>query len=218
MISFFKKTLLAILVCFTSIIYSQNDVDSNIESHSFFNLNRGDNAVTASVGTAIINGDFPDPLFEFYAQIGYKRFINPFLNVNFTYNKFNLAYKDIANDGFMSFDINVEGLLMPDKPFSPFVFAGAGLNASNYFKQSDMKTQFGLGIEYIVTDGVGIKLFTDYNYVFSDLVDGKEFGGSDDAYWRIGFGINYYFGNSKKKKEPISGPSIIKSNPIIHNN
>ena len=138
--------------------------------------------------------------------------------INFTYNKFNLGFKDIANNGFMSFDINVEGLLMPNKPFSPFVFAGVGLNASNYFKQSDIKTQMGFGIEYIVTRRLGLKLFTDYNYVFSDLVDGKEFGSSDDAFWRIGFGINYYFGNSKKKKEPISGPSIINSNPIIHNN
>lgn len=117
----------------------------------------------------------------------------------------------------MSFDINAEGLLMPDKPFSPFVFAGFGLNASNYFKQSDIKSQVGFGLEYIVSEGLGVKLFTDYNLVFSDLVDGREFGNTDDAYWRIGFEINYYFGNSKKK-EPISGPSIIKSNPIIHNN
>ena len=137
---------------------------------------------------------------------------------NSDYNKFNLGFKDIANNGFMSFDINVEGLLMPNKPFSPFVFAGVGLNASNYFKQSDIKTQMGFGIEYIVTRRLGLKLFTDYNYVFSDLVDGKEFGSSDDAFWRIGFGINYYFRDAKKKKESISGPSIINSNPIIHNN
>jgi len=218
MIAFIKKTLIIILVGFTGLIYSQTEGEPNSKSNSFFHLNRGDNVITAAVGTAIINGDFPDPLFEFFGQIGYKRFITPFLNINFTYNKFNLAYKDVANNGFMSFDINVEGLLMPNKPFSPFVFAGIGLNASNYFKQSDIKTQMGFGLEYIVTESIGVKLFTDYNYVFSDLVDGKEFGDSDDTFWRIGFGINYYFGNSKKKKEPISGPSIINSNPIIHNN
>ena len=199
-------------------IYSQTKGESKNTSDSYFNLNRANNVITASVGTAVINGDFPDPIFGFYGQIGYKRFINPFLNVNFTYNKFNLGFKDIANNGFMSFDINVEGLLMPNKPFSPFVFAGVGLNASNYFKQSDIKTQMGFGIEYIVTRRLGLKLFTDYNYVFSDLVDGKEFGSSDDAFWRIGFGINYYFRDDKKKKESISGPSIINSNPIIHNN
>ena len=218
MISFLKKTLLIFLMSSTGMIYSQTKGESKNTSDSYFNLNRANNVITASVGTAVINGDFPDPIFGFYGQIGYKRFINPFLNVNFTYNKFNLGFKDIANNGFMSFDINVEGLLMPNKPFSPFVFAGVGLNASNYFKQSDIKTQMGFGIEYIVTRRLGLKLFTDYNYVFSDLVDGKEFGSSDDAFWRIGFGINYYFGNSKKKKEPISGPSIINSNPIIHNN
>ena len=218
MISFLKKTLLIILVCFTSNIYSQTEVKSNTKSNSFFYLNRGNNAVTASIGTAVINGDFPDPLFEFYAQIGYKRFINPFLNLNFTYNKFNLAYKDIANNGFMSFDLNVEGMLMPNSPLTPYAFAGFGLNASNYFKQTDPKSQIGFGLEYIIQENLGLKLFADYNYVFSDLVDGRDFGSSNDTYWRIGFGINYYFGDSKKKKEPISGPSIINSNPIIHNN
>ena len=209
MISFLKKTLLIFLMSSTGMIYSQTKGESKNTSDSYFNLNRANNVITASVGTAVINGDFPDPIFGFYGQIGYKRFINPFLNVNFTYNKFNLGFKDIANNGFMSFDINVEGLLMPNKPFSPFVFAGVGLNASNYFKQSDIKTQMGFGIEYIVTRRLGLKLFTDYNYVFSDLVDGKEFGSSDDAFWRIGFGINYYFRDAKKKKESISGPSII---------
>jgi curli production assembly/transport component CsgG len=105
MIVFIKKTLIIILVGFTGLIYSQTEVGSFSKSNSFFHLNRGDNVITAAVGTAIINGDFPDPLFEFYGQIGYKRFINPFLNINFTYNKFNLAYKDIANNGFMSLGI-----------------------------------------------------------------------------------------------------------------
>jgi curli production assembly/transport component CsgG len=218
MIFFFKKALIIILVCFTGIIYSQTEVKPSTKSNSFFHLNRGENVITAAIGMAVINGDYPDPLFEFYGQIGYKRFINPFLNINFTYNKFNLAYKDVANNGFMSFDINAEGLLLPDKPFSPFVFAGVGLNASNYFEQSDVKSQIGFGLEYIVAEGIGVKLFTDYNHVFSDLVDGREFGASDDVFWRIGFGINYYFGDSKKRKEPITGPSIINSNPIIHNN
>ena len=218
MIAFFKKIVIIILVGFTGILYSQNEVESNNKSNSFFYQNRGENVFTVSIGTAVINGDFPDPLFEFYGQIGYKRFINPFLNINFTFNKFNLAYKDIANNGFMSFDINAEGLLLPDKPLTPFVFAGFGLNASNYFKQSDIKSQMGFGLEYIVSKDIGVKLFTDYNLVFSDLVDGREFGSTDDVYWRIGFGINYYFGDSKKKKETINGPSIINSNPIIHNN
>ena len=157
-------------------------------------------------------------MFEFYGQVGFKRYINPYVNINFTYNKFNLAHKNVSNDGFMSFDLNVESTIRPDSFFTPFVFAGIGINASNYFKETGMKIQGGLGLEYIILEGFGLKLFTDYNHTFSDELDGKVFGDANDVYWRIGFGVNYYFGNSNKKPKISSDePTIINSNPIIHN-
>ena len=109
--------------------------------------------------------------------------------------------------------------MLPHQRFSPFVFAGGGYNASNYFKQTATKFQGGGGIEYIVTDGFVLKLYTDYNYVLSDELDGLIAGNSDDTYFRIGFGINYYFGaNSSKTKLKKGEKSIIKSNPIIDKN
>ncbi|MFD2824170.1 Curli production assembly/transport component CsgG [Lacinutrix iliipiscaria] len=216
--SVFKKILVLLFICFTSFYtFSQSNKEVKKDTYKYFNFNRGHNVITAAIGTAVMNGDLPDPQFGFYGQIGYKRFINPYLNVNFTYNKFNLVFKDISNNGFMSFDLNVEGMLFPNKPFTPYAYAGFGFNASNYFKQTDSKSQAGLGLEYMVNQGIGIKLFSDYNYVFSDLVDGIEFGASNDVYWRIGLGVNIYLRN-KKKPIPDNVPTIIKSNPIIHNN
>lgn len=54
-----------------------------------------------------------------------------------------------------------------------------------------MKYQGGGGIEYIPTDGIGIKLSTDYNYVAIDELDGLIAGTSDDVYFRVGLGMNY---------------------------
>ena len=60
---------------------------------------------------------------------------------------------------------------------------------------------------------------TDYNYVLSDELDGVIFGVSDDAYWRILFGVNLYFGVYNKKERDLKGlPTIINSNPIIKEN
>ena len=136
--------------------------------------------------------------------------------LNFGYHKFNLAFEDVFNEGFMSFDLNLEWYLMPYQTFTPFVFGGAGYHAANYFETTETKIQGGIGFEYLVAERVGIKLFGDYNYLFSDEIDGLIFGETNDAYWRVAFGLNIYFGQFlKKNKIKDKIPTIIKSNPVV---
>lgn len=198
---------------------AQVPLDSQkVKNTAFFEL-RGKNAIDFGVGSSVINGDLVDPKFEIYFHIGYKRYFFPHLNINVSYNKFNLAYTDIYNEGFMSFDLNLESTLLPHNRFSPFIFAGSGYNASNYFEQTAFKFQGGGGIEYIVVEGFGVKLYSDYNFVMSDELDGFIFGDSDDTYFRIGLGVNYYVGSGNKKtKIDKNKPSIINSNQIILDN
>ena len=221
-IKFIKPVIpFIIFLCYFN-LNAQNNSDnqqSKSVTNSFFNEFRAMNTADLAIGSSVMNGDFVDPLFEIYMHIGYKRFIIPHLNINFGYNKFNLAYKDVFNEGFMSFDLNLESLILPNERFTPYVFAGVGLNASNYFKQTDLKVQGGVGLQYMMFEGLGIKLFTDYNHVFSDELDGKIFGDADDVYWRLGLGLNYYFGNSVKKEKILDDETtIIKSNPILPKN
>ncbi|MFD2541073.1 Curli production assembly/transport component CsgG [Lacinutrix gracilariae] len=212
--------VLFLCFCFTQAnAQTQNEEDKELKDNTEITLQkyRADNVVTAALGIAIINGDYSNPLFEFYGQIGYKRYINPYININATYNKFNLGYKDVINKGYMSFDLNVESTLMPYKLFTPFVFAGGGINASNHFLEKTLKLQGGLGVEYLVLEDFGVKLFTEYNHAFEDNLDEKIYGNANDAFWRIGFGVNYYFGiANKKNKIPAETKTIINSNPIIY--
>ena len=176
---------------------------------------RGTNVVDVSIGASVINGDYPDPLFDVYWHFGYKHYVIPFVNIGIGYHKFNLAYKDLFNNGYMSFDMNIEVLPFPHERFSPFIYFGGGIHASNYFDHVASKIQGGLGVEYIVYEGVGLTLYSDYNNVFSDEVDGRLFGDSDDAYWRMAIGINFYFGGQKKKEKLLKNvPTVIKTNPI----
>lgn len=182
------------------------------------NLNeiRGKNSLTLTGGTSVMNGDLVDPMFEIYYHAGYKRFLGSHINININFHKFNLAYKDAFNEGFMSFDINLEAYLAPFNAFTPFIYAGGGLNAANYFTQTDPKVQGGGGIEYLFTNNIAVKLFTDYNYVFSDELDGLVAGDSEDIYWRIGLGLNLYFGNRGRSNRIIKNmPTVIESNPIV---
>jgi len=118
----------------------------------FYDL-RGTNALDGAIGSAIINGDYTNPKFEIYTHLGYKRHLSPYLALDVGYHKFNLAFEDEYNQGFMSFDLNLELTLFPHHRCSPFIAVGAGYNASNYFKATATKLQTGAGIEYIVSNG-----------------------------------------------------------------
>ncbi len=193
-----------------------NDPSSKFYNPRFGAEVRGKNAFTVAGGSAVMNGDFIDPMFDIDFHAGYKRFLGSYVNLNFTYHKFNLGYQDLFNNGFMSFDLNLELNLLPYKSFTPFVYAGGGLNATNYFTETDSKVQGGGGFEYLVSKKIGVKLFADYNHVFSDELDGKIFGDSEDIYWRFGFGLNLYFGRpGKSNRIARNVPTIIKSNPIV---
>ena len=227
MITKSKDLLLSIVLTVLSFhfVFSQDqslqndDYDNSINNKLAFLNYRGSSAIDMALGTAIINGDYEDPKFEGYFRIGYKQHITSHLNINLTFNKYNLAFKEFYNEGFMSFDLNLEYLLNPHKKISPFIFAGGGYNASNYFESTTTKAQGGLGIETIVADRIGLKLFGEYNFSFSDELDGLVAGAGDDTFFRMGFGVNFYFGGNKKREElKKKTKTVINSNPIVPKN
>ncbi len=165
----------------------------------FLTERRGKSAISTSLGFTSMNGDFARPELEFGARLGYKHYIKPFLNINFNYNRFNLANEGVFNEGFMSFDLNAEVNFLPFDKFTPYVFGGFGTNAFNDFSTIDPKLQLGLGFEYLVTNNIGLTVYGEHNYVFNDELDGLDIGRNDDMYYRVGGGLNVYFTQPKSK-------------------
>ena len=218
--TFLKRLfLVSFMLCLISNSFAQKQDSLSTKSlkvSRFGNELRGKNAVSLGVGTSVMNGDLANPMFEIYSHIGYKRFLGSAIAINFGYHKFNLAFKDIYNEGFMSFDLNLEWYVSPHQTFSPFIFAGGGYHAANYFETTDTKIQGGAGFEYLMTERIGLKLFADYNYMFTDDVEGLVFGKSEDAYWRIAFGLNIYFGAYLKPNKLANKiPTVINSNLLV---
>ena len=206
------------LVCMfllSGCIIAQESKEDKYINSTFGAEIRGKNAISVAAGTAIPNGDYADALFEIYAHIGYKRYISPYFNINLGYHKYNIAFKEVYNEGFMSFDANLEIVPFGRSIFSPFIYAGGGYNASNYFESTEAKVQGGAGFEIMAYQSIGVKLFVEYNYMFSDELDGKIFGESDDAFWRMAVGLNFYFGKRSNKKIKKDQKTVINSNPII---
>ncbi len=184
----------------------ERDIANNTMLFDRFQNNRRTNsAIHASVGSALINGDYVDPKYEFNAKIGYKRFFTPYFDVNINFNKFNLANKELVNKGYMSLDANLEYIVLPFDRLTPLVYAGGGSNISNYFKEVAPKVQAGIGVEYLITDAIGINVYGENNFVFADDLDDLVAGKRDDMYWRFGLGLNIYLGKSnsefKEKRE-----------------
>lgn len=217
----FNAILLSVamtLVC-VSLTYAQdenNKDDESIKKRFDFLNSRGTNAIDFVAGSALLEGDYEGSEYEIYFRVGYKRHLTSHLSVGFSFSKYNLAIEDLYNEGFMSFDLNWEFLFRPYKKFSPFLFAGIGYNASNYFESSTTKAQAGLGIEVLISEGISFKLFGEYNYTFSDELNGLIEVDTDDAFIRMGLGLNIYFGGNKKKEALRKKlKTVINSNPIV---
>lgn len=203
--------------CF-NLVFSQDSISKserfNTRKFTFLNY-RGTNAIDVALGSLSLQGD-QESEYDIYFRIGYKRQLTSHLNTNISFNKYNILIKDVSNEGFMSFDLNIEYLFCPFSKFSPFLFLGGGYNAANYFESTATKAQAGFGLELIVTNHVGFKLFGEYNYLLTDDIDGLIEGDTDDALIRMGVGFNFYFGG-KKKREMYQKKlkTVINSNQII---
>lgn len=215
-----KSILLTILITiFISVFANAQEENSELNKElykqvEFFDI-RGTNAIDVAVGTSLINGDYSKPEPEYYFRIGYKHHFTSHLNVNFTFNKYNIAFDDVYHQGYMSFDLNLEYMVSPYNTFSPFVYAGYGYNASNAFETTQAKVQIGAGLEYVVVEGVGVKLFGEYNSVFSNELKGLIIPNKDESFLRIGLGVNLYFGGNKRKEKLLKNiETIINSNLI----
>ena len=162
---------------------------------------RTENAVHASIGVARINGDYVNAEYKINSRLGYKRYLNSHFNLNLNANKFNLANKGILDKSFVSVDVNVEYNILPFDKLSPYIYMGAGTNISNDFNNINPKFQAGLGLEYMVTDRLGVTSFVENNFVFSDAVDDLVRGDRDDMFLRIGLGVNLYIGTYNTRKD-----------------
>lgn len=221
---FIKLKFVLLLLTFSTFgltnLNAQEDLESNQDNErlyqklGFYDF-RGSNSVDIAVGSSLITGDFPEPEFEIYFRLGYKRFITEHLGASITFNKYNIAFNETFNEGFLSFDFNLEYLMAPFNRISPYVYAGYGYNAYSDFETTGPKVQGGLGVEFIVVKQVGVKVFGEYNYGFSKETSPIIQDENNISFLRLGLGLNLYFGGQKAKDKLLEDvDTVIKSNTI----
>lgn len=144
-------------------------------------------------GVTRIQGDYANPLFRPTFKSSLKYFFNPTINLSLSasWNKFD--FKNRKSFEYLTFDANSEVYFLPKDKLSPFVFGGVGVGINQTSENRHFKFQYGLGLEYLVSNKFGVRVFGEHNLTFSDEVDYLIHGKRDDYYYRFGAGINYYF-------------------------
>lgn len=158
-------------------------------------------AIEIAGGTSLIDGDYANPVLKPMGRGALKYFITPGLNISGSTNAVLLANKDIIDVGYLTFDLNLELLLLPKDKFSPYIYGGGGFGMNKKFENTHSKVQFGAGVEYLVSNSIGIKLFGEYDINFSDNLDYLVAGVRDDYYYKFGLGVTYYFSSNKNKSK-----------------
>lgn len=151
-------------------------------------------------GTTYMAGDYPDPVAKPMMRGALKYFFTPSFDLSASTNAFWLGNKNKLDVGYASLDLNLEFLILPYDVITPYVYAGGGVSFNSKYKNTHAKIQYGAGLEYLVTNNFGFKVYGEHNLNFSDNVDYVVSGSRDDYYWRFGLGMAYYFHRKIKNK------------------
>ncbi|WP_271765240.1 CsgG/HfaB family protein [Aquimarina algiphila] len=179
----------------------KNEAQNTALYDRYFKERRSKTSVFLKGGTALIGGDLNNPELTYSVKAGARWYFNPYLNVNSSINKFELTNENSFSNGFNAIDLNTELSLLPFEKLSPFLYGGMGIVNDDDFDNTLFKLQYGGGIEYLVSDKVGISLSATHNLVLSDELDNIVQGKRDDQYFNFSLGLNWYFGNPVKRKK-----------------
>lgn len=156
---------------------------------------RGKIGVGISVEANTIKGDYANAVIKIGGKISAKYFINDHFNLELNFSQFYLENTAIFKRKFNSTDLNLEYILMPKDRFSPYLYGGLGYLGYNYSYLNNLKpkAQAGAGLEFLVTNKIGLRVYGQYDFGFNDDWDKFVGGKRNDNILKFGFGLNYYF-------------------------
>ena len=156
-------------------------------------------AIEFDGGATLIDGDYPDALLRPMVRGALKYYFSPSFNISASTNVIKLANKNLLDVGYATFDLNAEFIILPKDKLTPYIFAGGGYGMNKNFENMHSKAQYGIGLEYMASNAVGVKIYGEHNLNFSDNIDYVTRGVRDDFYYRFGLGLTYYFLSTKKQ-------------------
>ncbi len=162
-------------------------------------------SATFSLATAhlLYKGDFARPRIRTGGEIGLGWNTKPTVGWQLRVGFSELATAKGFQTSVSYVDVDFKYRYTPHYRFTPDFRAGAGMIQANETGRRFSKVHFGTGMEWLTGKNMGLRLGFDYNYAFTDLLDGRENGRYNDAFWRANVGVNFYFGKKLRNKKPL---------------
>lgn len=157
--------------------------------------------LSLSTSTLQYRGDYADPAIATGIEAGLLLNPNPNMGFSLEYGMSRLATKQFFQRDVSYLNLTGNYRLLPYNLLTPYVQAGVGVITENANSRFDFtspkypKVSVGGGIEFLLSNSVGLKTSLDYNILLSDNFDQVEQGKYNDHYWRANVGLNFYFGN-----------------------
>jgi curli production assembly/transport component CsgG len=168
---------------------------------------RNKGVLTLSGATMLYKGDFSKPDLTFGADIGFGLNFSPAKGIELKASIGTLATKNGFKTNLLNADLNYKYRYTPYYAFSPNILVGIGATQTEISGKIAPKVQIGAGIEWKAKQKVGIWTSFDYHHSFSDLLDNREQGKYNDAYYRASVGLNFYFGKKVKNTQKVHSSS-----------
>ncbi|WP_424494832.1 CsgG/HfaB family protein [Salinimicrobium sp. GXAS 041] len=152
-------------------------------------------------GATLLSGDYSSSSPGFLGEVEYSHQLTPAFSLNVGGSFFELSNGGSFQEKFAGADLNAQFKILPKDKLSPYIYGGPGYvfslasDVPEDFSSSFFKLQYGLGVEYFLSENIALKAFGEHNLSFSDEVDYMVNGKRDDFYFNFGAGINFYFGN-----------------------
>lgn len=146
-----------------------------------------------------IKGDYVDSKSHIGAKLGLKYYFNEYFNIELNANYATFENVGILKRNYISTELNLETTLLPQYKFSPYLYAGVGSMFSNA-NTAKFKTQYGGGLEYMITQKLALRANAQFDFGFTDDWDDFKNGKRKDQALHLGLGINWFIGKTSTKK------------------
>lgn len=145
------------------------------------------------MGVSKILGDYANSTYQFGFDLKAKyTFDDRRFNFWGTIGRFELENKGSFHEAFLTSGLNFEYVVLPNDRFTPYIYTGIGSISRKNLSQTFFKLQGGVGVEYLITNKIGVFANGEGNMLMKDDLDRQIVGERNDFVWRFGLGLNIY--------------------------
>ncbi|WP_299826371.1 CsgG/HfaB family protein [uncultured Pontibacter sp.] len=176
----------------------KEQVENSDVNGRYVAVRRGALGLSGGVGLMLYKGDYSGQKVQTFMEGGLRLSSRNNLAVDIKAGRGNLATATYFNVSTNFAEANLYYNFFPKLRYTPYFQLGSGALLYNSDQQSysidsfDPYVKAGLGIEYLVTDRVGLDLNVSSSYLMNDNFDSVEQGRFNDYFWTAKVGLNFY--------------------------